>query len=248
LKAIRNFLLRTAAIAQFTVRTASRLPSALKHPRRILADLFEIGVGTLPTVLIISIFIGTELSLQGYMAFREFGAQNMVGVFVGLAGVRELAPILATGMIIAKAGSSITTNLAVMQGTEQLDAMKVMAVDPVELLIAPKFIAAIIAIPTLTAIADFVSIGSAYVVAVYQLGIEPAYFMANIVDYVAPYDILVGLLMAGFMGVAIWVLSCYFGYTADPGPDGVGKATNTAIVTEILVSVFIALLVTAVAY
>lgn len=243
-----GFVRQVGGAGLFAARTAGRLPLALRYPRRILEDLYEIGIGTLPTVLIVAVFVGTELSLQGYQAFREFGAQNMVGVFVALAGVREMAPILVCGMIASKAGASITTNLAVMRNTSQLDAMDVMAVDPVELLVAPKFIAAVIAIPALTAIADFIAMASAYVVAVFQLGVEGAWFIENVQHYLAPADLWIGLLKALCMGIEIWVLSCYFGYTAQPGPEGVGRAANAAIVAEVVLAVLIALVITALFY
>lgn len=243
-----SFLREVGGAGLFAARTASRLPSALRYPRRVLEDLFEIGVGTMPTVLIVAVFVGTELSLQGYHAFHEFGAQNMVGVFVALAGVREMAPILVCGMIASKAGASITTNLAVMRNTSQLDAMDVMAVDPVGLLVAPKFIAAVIAIPALTAIADYIAMGSAYIVAVYQLDVEGAWFLENVQTFLAPRDLFIGLLKAMCMGIEIWILSCYFGYTAKPGPEGVGRAANTAIVVEVVLAVLIALVITAIFY
>lgn len=247
-EALVGFVAEAGRAGLFAGRTALKIPTALRYPRRVLADLYEIGMGTLPTVLIVAVFVGTQLSLQGYHAFREFGAQNMVGVFVALAGVREMAPILVCGMIAAKAGSAITTNLAVMRNTEQLDAMELMAADPMELLVAPKFVAAVLAIPALTAIADFVAMGSAYVVAVYQLNLEPAWFLANIGGYLAPSDLWIGLLKALCMGVEIWILSCYFGYTASPGPEGVGRAANTAIVVEVVLAVFIALFITSIFY
>jgi len=193
-------------------------------------------------------FDGTELALQGFHVFKEFGAQNMVGVFVALAGVREMAPILVTGMIAAKAGSSITTSLAVMRNTEQIDALEVMAVDPVEHLIAPRFLGAVLAVPALTSIANFVTLASAYLVAVHQLGVEPAFFIGNIVDYLEPYDLGIGMLKAVAMGVVIWVLSCYFGFSAAPGPEGVGRAANQAIVSEVVVAVLVTLLITSLAY
>ena len=243
-----RFLREVGGATLFALETARCLPGALRYPRRILADLYDIGVGALPTVLVVAVFVGTELSLQGYHAFREFGAQNMVGVFVALTGVREMAPILVCGMIAAKAGASITTNLAVMRTTNQLDAMEVMAVDPLQLLVAPKFVAAVIAIPALTAIANFVAMASAYVVAVYQLGVEPAFFLSNIEEYLEPRDLYIGMFKAMLMGVEIWILSCYFGYTAKPGAEGVGRAANAAIVSEVVFAVLIALFVTSVFY
>ncbi len=90
--------------------------------------------------------------------------------------------------------------------------------------------------------------GSSYVVAVYQLGVEPAFFLANVADYLEPSDLWIGMFKAACMGVVIWVLSCYFGYTAEPGPEGVGKAANNAIVSEVIVAIIVTLLITMVAY
>lgn len=227
-------LVAVAATARFLARATSRVPAALREPRLVLDELHAIGVASLPVVAITSVFAGTVLAVQGFQTFRQFGAQDMVGLFVSLAGVREMAPILAAAMVAAKAGAAITSDLAAMKSSQQIDAMEVMAVDPLERLVAPKLIAALIALPALTAIADYLTVAAAGVVAVHQLGVEGAWFLGNVDDWLGPSDLYKGLVKSLAFALFIWSTSCWQGFAAKPGPEGVGAATNRAIVIEVL--------------
>ena len=227
-------LAAVAAAARFLARAGATVPRSLREPRLVLDELHAIGVSSLPVVAITSIFAGTVLAVQGYQTFRQFGAQDMVGLFVSLAGVREMAPILAAAMVAAKAGAAITSDLAAMKNGQQIDAMEVMAVDPLERLVAPKLVAALIAVPALTVLADFLTVAAAGLVSVYQLGVEGAWFLGNVTDWLGASDIYKGLFKAVVFAFFIWGTSCWQGFAAGPGPEGVGKATNRAIVIEVL--------------
>jgi phospholipid/cholesterol/gamma-HCH transport system permease protein len=220
--------------SRFAGRSIAVLPRTLRQPGLIVDEIWNIGVASLPVVGITAIFAGTVLAVQGFATFKQFGAQDMVGLFVALAGVREMAPILAAAMVSAKAGAAITSDIAAMKNGQQIDALEVMAVDPLERLIAPKLIAALIALPALTIISDFLTVTSAAVVSTLQLGVEKAYFLANVETYLAPSDLYKGLLKALVFGSLMWITSCWQGMNAGPGPEGVGRATNRAIVIEVL--------------
>lgn len=236
------------AAARFLTRALTKVPRTLREPRLVLDEIHAIGVSSLPVVSIASIFAGTVLAVQGYSTFRQFGAQDMVGLFVALSGVREMAPILAAAMVAAKAGAAITSDIAAMKNGQQIDAMEVMAVDPMERLVAPRLVGALIAVPALTVIADFLLVASAGLVSVYQLGVEPSSFLGNVSDWVGPIDLYKGVLKSLFFACFIWGTSCWQGFAAGPGPEGVGRATNRAIVVEVLLCLIGNVVLTAAMY
>ncbi len=210
------------------LRAASRRPPP---PGQTLAEAYRIGIRSLPILLVIAAFVGTNLSLQGYYAFKPLGGQRLVGMFVTLAGVRELAPIIAASMIAAKAGTEMASQIAVMRIREQIDALEVMAINPHWYLITPRLLGILLVMPALNAIAMYVMVLAAYLVAVYQLGLNGAEFLDFAVSAAAPRDLLIGGGKALCFGLIICMVSCYCGFHSERGPRGVGSATNTAVVT-----------------
>jgi len=198
---------------------------------RIVAEAYAIGIRSLPILLIISAFVGTNLALQGYNAFKPLGGQRLVGMFVALAGVRELAPTIAAAMVAAKAGTEMASQIAVMRLREQIDALEVMAVNPLAWLVAPRLFGILLVMPALTIIAIFTMTSSAYAVAVFQLGLNGQTFMAFAAEGVDQIDFFYGVVKALLFGVIICTVSCWYGFRAGKGPEGVGRATNGAVVT-----------------
>ena len=199
---------------------------------QILAEAFKIGIKSLPILLIIAAFVGTNLARQGYNAFKPLGGQRLVGMFVALAGVRELAPIIAAAMIAAKAGTEMASQIGVMKIREQVDALEVMAVNPLAYLVAPRMIGILLMLPALTIIAIFAMLSAAYTVCILQLGMNGHEFLQFAQESIAPIDFLYGALKAMFFGAIICTVSCYFGFHCGKGPEGVGQATNRAVVTS----------------
>lgn len=193
---------------------------------------WDIGVESLPILLVIAGFIGSNLSLQGHAAFAPLGAQRMLGMFVSLAGVRELAPIIAGSMVAAKAGTQMASQLGVMRIQEQLDALEVMAVDPLAHLVAPRLVGIMLVLPALVIISTFTMIAAAYAAAVHQLGLNGAAFLSFAADGVQSMDFVYGEVKGAVFGVVICTVSCWFGVTCGNGPEGVGRATNQAVVTS----------------
>jgi len=235
-------------VARFAGLSLLRVPRVFLEPQLILDEIHFIGVSSLPVVAVTAIFAGTVIAVQGYQTFRQFGAQDMVGLFVALAGVREMAPILAAAMVSSKAGAAITSDLAAMKNGHQLDALEVMAVDPLERLVAPKLIGALIALPALTILSSFLTIASAAVISTWQLGVEKAYFLGNVEQWLRPADLYKSVIKAVVFAVIIWITSCWQGMAAGPGPEGVGRATNRAIVIEVLACLVLNVALTAVLY
>ena len=195
-----------------------------------MREAYKIGIKSLPILLIISAFVGTNLALQGYHAFKPLGGQRLVGMFVAMAGVRELAPIITAAMIAAKAGTEMTSHIGVMRIREQIDALEVMAVNPLAYLIAPRLLGILMVLPALTIVAIFVMMAAACGVCVFQLGLSGEVFLEFASETVGAVDFLYGAVKAFIFGLIICTISCFYGFTCGPGPEGVGEATNRAVV------------------
>ena len=223
----------------FSARALRWTAAAPPLPGNILEEAYRIGVQSLFIVCAIAFFIGSNITLQGYYAFKEFGGQNLVGIFVALACVREMGPIVAGSMVAAKAGTAMAASIAAMRVKGQIDALEVMGVNPFWYLIAPRFIAALIALPILVLFADFITVAAGYLVAVYQLGVNPGTFMENVIAHTGMSDILFGMIKGAVFAILICLLSCYQGYYSEPGPEGVGRATNRAVVSVCVICIIV---------
>jgi len=210
-----------------TVRQAFRPPADTKM---LVRQMVEIGVNSLPVVLITAAFTGAVLALQSYTAFRRFSAESLVGTVVSLSMTRELGPVL-TGLIVSgRAGAAMAAELGTMRVTEQIDALETLATNPVKYLVVPRFLAALVMLPALTALADAVGILGGYTVGTRLLGANPVTYLARTWDYLKVTDIYHGLLKAFFFGGVIALVSCFQGFVSAGGAAGVGRATTRAVV------------------
>lgn len=205
----------------------------------VVREAFRIGIRSMPILLVIAAFIGTNLAVQGYAAFHQLGGERMVGMFVSVAGVRELAPIIAASMVAAKAGTEMASQIGVMRIREQIDALEVMAVNPLTYLVAPRLLGILLVLPALTVIATFVMIAAGMLVSVYQLGLTAHVFLQFAIEGVRAMDFVYGQIKGMVFGVVICTVSCWYGYTCGSGPEGVGRATNRAVVTSAIVVVLV---------
>ncbi len=199
---------------------------------RTLEQAHRIGVQSSPVLLLVSVFVGSNLALQGASAFSPIHAEGYTDMFVALAGVREMAPLMVASMIAAKAGTEMASQLAVMRVQGQIDAIEVMAVDPHWLLITPRLLGILIVLPALTLISIFTLVASAHAVAVLQLGLDGHDFLDQVSTTTRPVDLLSCCVKAFVFGVVICVLSCYHGFSSGSGAEGVGRATNAAVVAS----------------
>jgi phospholipid/cholesterol/gamma-HCH transport system permease protein len=199
---------------------------------RLLLQQFEfIGAGSLLIVLLTGTFTGMVLSVQSAYAFQLFNAESLVGATVALALTRELAPVLTGLMVTGRVGSSIATEIGTMGVTEQIDALRSMAVNPVQYLVTPRVVAATIMVPILCMLSNVVGIFGAWLVGVQALGLDEGIFFDRIQVMVVPWDVWSGIIKSAFFGFALSVIACYKGYTAGGGARGVGMATTQAVVT-----------------
>jgi len=189
-----------------------------------------VGVKSTLVVIITGLFTGGVLALQTYYGFKMFSAESLVGATVGLSMTRELGPVLTSLMVTGRAGSAMAAEIGTMRVTEQIDALSVLAVNPVEYLFVPRVIAGVIMLPILTAISDFLGILGGYFVGVVLLGISSGAFINKLIQYVDLSDLYNGLIKAACFGLILTFVGCYKGYMTSGGAEGVGRATTQAVV------------------
>ena len=198
--------------------------------KNTVKQMLEIGVKSMPVVLVTAIFTGMVFALQTYTGFKRFGAADLVGTVVALSMTRELGPVL-TGLIVAgRAGAAMAAELGTMRVTEQIDALETLATNPVKYLIVPRFISGIVMLPAVTIVADVIGIVGGYVVTVGLFKTSSVVYWKRTWDYLELNDIYNGLIKACFFGGAIALISSYKGFYTSGGAEGVGKATTGAVV------------------
>jgi phospholipid/cholesterol/gamma-HCH transport system permease protein len=218
-----NLLLLFISVLSWMIRPPLKL-------RNIFKQMEFVGVKSIFVVVLTGTFTGMVLALQGYHGFRMFSAESLVGSTVALGMTRELGPVLTSLMVTARAGSAMAAELGTMRVTEQIDALSVMAANPVKHLIVPRVIAGVIMVPVLTIVSDFVGILGGYFVGVVLLNINSGIFVKNITRYVHLDDIYNGLIKATVFGLILSLIGCYKGFNTSGGAEGVGKATTEAVV------------------
>jgi phospholipid/cholesterol/gamma-HCH transport system permease protein len=211
-------------------RALAWLPRRPYRVRNYLDAAEYIGFGSLPIVLLVGAFTGMVMSLQSVNAFRQFGLESFSGGTTGKALALELGPVLTSLMLAGRAGAGIATELGTMRITEQIDALESMAVNPVQFLVLPRILAAMIVTPILTLLFFVIGMGGAYLVAVVIEHVDYGQWRANLVDIVQVQDVVQGFIKAVFFGFMVALVGCYQGYNASGGGRGVGIGTTRAVV------------------
>ena len=200
--------------------------------RPLLIQQFEqIGVRSLSIVIITSAFIGMVLALQTAYALEDFGGKLFVGVIVSLSLVRELAPVLMALMVGGRVGAGMTAELGTMKVTEQIDALRALATNPVRKLVVPRVVATTLMFPLLTVIAICLGIIGGLIIAVANLNLSANYYLRSVIETVKYNDLASGIGKTFFFGFAIALVACFNGLRTTGGADGVGRATTTTVVT-----------------
>ena len=217
-----------ADLAQQTVQQLRRGP--LERPL-IMAQFDQIGVRSLSIVIITSAFIGMVLALQTAYALEDFGGKMFVGMIVSLSLVRELAPVLMSLMVGGRVGAGMTAELGTMKVTEQIDALRALATNPVRKLVVPRVVATTLIFPLLTVISIALGILGGMLIAVANLNLSANYYLRSVIEAVKYNDLASGICKTFFFGFAIALIACYNGLRTSGGADGVGRATTATVVT-----------------
>lgn len=217
-------------MGQFGGQTMSWMVSQRPLLEEVLEQSIKIGLNTVGIMCCILFFVGANVALVGESSFRQFGGQDLLGIYVGLSCVVGMAPLIVGAMLACKPGTEITATIASMRVKEQIDALEVMAVNPFWFLVVPRFLAYLIVTPALVVFAYAASVGGGYMAAVLQIGHNPGTFMADVVRFLTLGDLVNGIVRAEVFAVVICLMSCFYGYHSAPGPAGVSRAINLAVV------------------
>jgi phospholipid/cholesterol/gamma-HCH transport system permease protein len=210
------------------------------HPKLlplVIEQTFQLGILSLPIILTSGLFIGMVLGLQGYNVLVDYAAEESLGSMVALSLLRELAPVVGALLFAGRAGSALTAEIGLMQSTEQLASMEMMAVSPLKRVIAPRFIAGIIALPLLTLFFNVIAIWGGYLIGVSWMGIDGgAYWsvMQGSVDYLP--DVGNGIIKSIVFAIIVTWVALYNGYYVVPNALGISRSTTqTVVVSSLLV-------------
>lgn len=215
----------------FIAHVLRGIPSLFSRPRLVVAQIWSLGVLSLLLILVAGAFVGMVLALQGYNTLVHFGAEQSLGVVVALSLVRELGPVVSALLFAGRAGSALTAEIGLMKATEQLDGMEMMAVDPLRRIVAPRFVAGVIAMPLLAAMFSAVGVLGGYFVGVGLLGIDEGAFWSQMqtnVDFRG--DVLNGVAKSVVFGMVVTWIAVFEGYDAYPTSEGVSSATTRTVV------------------
>ena len=196
---------------------------------------YYLGVNSLSIACITSLFTGMVLALQAAFALSSFGAELYVGDLVSLSIVRELGPVLTALLVGGRVGAGITAELGSMKITQQLDAMRAMATNPIYKLVVPRVLACIICLPVLTIIANAVGILGGMLLSSMEINIPGPYYMSRVMMALEVGDLLSGIGKTFFFGFFIGIIACNHGMRVEGGADGVGVATTKTVVSASIV-------------
>jgi phospholipid/cholesterol/gamma-HCH transport system permease protein len=225
-----NVFQEIGQVAQLIGRIIRYFPTIPKNRKLVFYQMEQIGVNSLPLVLIIAVFTGAVSAWQAAYQLKGIAPMSFLGGAVARAIITELGPVL-TGIVIAgRVGASIAAELGTMKVTEQIDALEIMAISPIRYLAMPRFIAAVFMLPLILIFANVIAIIGAYVVSNYFLSVSYAVFFTSVKRYFVLPDFFYGLVKAVFFGGLTSLLGCHIGLRTEGGAEGVGQATLRSFV------------------
>lgn len=233
------------AFRMFLTLTGS-LGKGIRRPRLITDQIHFIGNHSVLLITVAGLFVGFVLGLQGYYILNKYGSEQALGTLVALALLRELGPVITALLYAGRAGTSLTAEIGLMKAGEQLSAMDMMAVNPIQRVLAPRFWAGVISMPILAALFSAVGIFGGYIVGVILIGVDEGAFWSQMQSNVDLWvDIGNGLIKSVVFGFAVTFLALFQGYEAKPTPEGVSLATTRTVVYSSLLVLWLDFLMTA---
>ncbi len=214
------------------------LAGVLRRPRSLrltslVYQLYKVGFQAIPIMVLITFLIGAIIAQQGFFHFRKFGADSYVVDMVGILVLRELGVLIVAIMVAGRSGSAYTAELGSMKMREEIDALSTMGLDPVEVLILPRIVALILALPILSFIGSMAALYGGGLVAQFYGDMSPAIFIARLHDAVSVTSFKVGIIKAPFMALAIGIVACSEGLRVKGSAESLGKQTTTSVVKSI---------------
>jgi phospholipid/cholesterol/gamma-HCH transport system permease protein len=224
----------------FLFRMLAGLRLSTSQILSVLQQTYLIGARSLVIIMICGFFVGMVLSLQAINALEQFGASDQVSLLVGKSLFRELGPVLTALLFAGRAGTSVTAEIGLMKATNQIEAMELMAIDPIQRIALPRFMAGMISVPLLTAMFNALAILGSVVFSIGVMDLDAGIFWSKLQTGVYFYkDFIGGIWKSLVFGGLVSLVAVFFGYTAKPTGAGVGTATtNTVVLSSVLILVF----------
>lgn len=228
----------------FTILRASG--GLWRRPRLITDQIHFIGNYSLVIIAISGLFVGFVLGLQGYYTLNKYGSEQALGLLVALSLTRELGPVVTALLFAGRAGTSLTAEIGLMKAGEQLSAMEMMAVNPIQRIVSPRFWAGVVAMPLLAALFSALGVMGGYLVGVKLIGVDEGAFWSQMQGGVDVWkDIANGVIKSFIFGIAVTFIALYQGFESQPTPEGVARATTRTVVYASLTVLFLDFLLTA---
>jgi phospholipid/cholesterol/gamma-HCH transport system permease protein len=228
---LREGLAQIGACGLFFLQVLKAIPRSLRHGRETVRQIYFIGAMSLVIIMTCGLFIGMVLGLQLYHTLSIFGGTAALGTVVALSLYRELGPVVTALLFAGRAGTSITAEIGLMRATDQLDAMEMMAVDPMAYVVAPRFLAGLSAMPLLACTFNAMGILGAHLIGVTWLGLDNGTFWSNMTSNVDIWsDVFNGVWKSTAFGAVVTLIATFQGYTSPPTSEGVAYATTRTVV------------------
>jgi len=228
---VLDMFARVGVVTRSFLGLTAKAPGALRRPALISEQIHFIGNYSLLIITVSGLFVGMVLGLQGYYTLSQFGASEKLGQLVALSLLRELGPVVTALLFAGRAGTSLTAEIGLMKAGEQLTAMEMMAVNPIQRVLAPRFWAGLIAMPVLAAVFSAIGVIGGYLVGVQLIGVDEGAFWSQMQANIdVRRDILNGVIKSFVFGVAVTFTALFQGYEAQPTPEGVSRATTRTVV------------------
>jgi phospholipid/cholesterol/gamma-HCH transport system permease protein len=231
-------------ITRFLLRMTALTPRVLLRFDSVVRQIYNSGALSLVIIMLSGLFVGMVLGLQGFQLLRRFGSEEALGVAAAIGLVKELSPVVTALLFAGRAGTALASEIGLMRATDQLSAMEMMAVDPIERVVTPRFLGGVIAMPLLAAIFSMIGIYGAQLVGVQIMHVDSGSFWSQMRAGVDFQDVMEGLVKSCIFGVACSLIAVYHGYYAIPTAEGVGRATTRTVVSSAVMVLFLDYLLT----
>jgi len=241
-------IMAVADLGRFTRFTGSTLGWLVGAPRvwgrwrRLGPQFYAVGVATIPVVGVTGAFIGMVIAFETLPQFESIGQQGKLGGVINVSVTKQIGPVLAAVMVAGRVGCALAAELGTMRVTEQLDALRAMAADPVPHLVVPRFVACLVMTPVLTIYSDLLGVWGGWLITVQMEGVSEYDFWEFTAYFIHWWEPTSGLIKSVFFGGAIGLIACYKGFTCRPGAAGVGRAATEAFVASFLAIIIMNLL------
>lgn len=229
--AVRHQLDAMGYAARLFMRLCTTLAYALKRNQLVRDQIHFLGNYSLPIIAVAGLFVGFVFGLQGYYVLKRYGSAESLGLMVTLSLLRELGPVVSALLFAGRAGTSLTAEIGLMKAGEQISVMEMMAVDPIERVLAPRFWAGVITMPLLAGVFSATGVVGGWAVGVLMIGVDGGAFWSQIQGGVDVFqDLGNGVVKSMVFGVAVTFIALLQGYNAQATPEGVAKATTRTVV------------------